>query len=174
MWKCASFEIVCRILSSIVPLTSPPSTCTMRMFMSAPQAARERTSKRSPCTMRTSGFKRSMTSGSLTIARPTDSTIAASSSPLTIVWRRLSIVMPSFSINRYVDLQNKECSYCIQKNEVFVHLGPRSVCVCVCVCVCLHVYVQVTVCVYIRVHVHVPRGYGSTCTCTATSTTALV
>lgn len=91
-------------MSSMVPLTSPPSTWTIRIFIRAAEVARERASNLSPWTMSTSGRNLSRTSGSLTMDNPIDSTMAASSSPRTMVCSLLSMGIPSCSIYLYVDL----------------------------------------------------------------------
>lgn len=85
--------------------TSPPSTWSILMFIKAAAVARARASKRSPWITRMSGRSRCSTSGSFTNANPTLSTIAASSSPLTMVCSLEPISKSSCSINRNVFLQ---------------------------------------------------------------------
>uniref|UniRef100_A0A803TQ48 Clathrin light chain n=1 Tax=Anolis carolinensis TaxID=28377 RepID=A0A803TQ48_ANOCA len=72
----------------------------IRMFIKAAEVASARASNLSPWTIIMSGFRRLRTSGSLTKARPTDSTMDASSSPLTIVCNLVWMSKSSCSIIR--------------------------------------------------------------------------
>ena len=55
---CASFVIACRTLSSMLPLTSPPSMCAMVLFRYAAAIAIASCSNRSPQMTTMSGIER--------------------------------------------------------------------------------------------------------------------
>src|SRR3989338_1213319 len=59
--RCASLVMACLTLSSIVPVTSPPSMCAKGMFMYAAAMAMAKTSYLSPRTSTTSGLRFSRT-----------------------------------------------------------------------------------------------------------------
>lgn len=100
-------------------LTSPPSRWSILIFINAAAVAKARASKRSPCTTRMSGFSLCITSGSFTSASPTLSTMAASSSPLTIVWSFEPMSKSSCSIIRKVFLQKQNISVSCKQHNVY-------------------------------------------------------
>ena len=83
------------MLSSIVPLTSPPIVWATGMFMYDAAIAVAMVSNRSPTLTTTSGLSSSNMVGSSSRPRPVDLAMVAGVSPSTIIVTRASGVNPS-------------------------------------------------------------------------------
>ena len=78
---CANFVTAWRMLSSMLPETSPPIVCASGMFMYAAASAVAIVSKRSPTVITMSGCSRSNAVGSSIRPSPVDFAIVLGVSP---------------------------------------------------------------------------------------------
>ena len=97
-WMWASLVIAWRILSSMVPVTSPPMVWASGMFIYAALTAVAIVSKRSPTLITTSGLSMSKMVGSSNRPNPVDLAIVSGVSPSTIMLTRASAWKPSASM----------------------------------------------------------------------------